>query len=104
MKIKSIYLKNFRQFKGEHTLTFSTDSEKNVSVIMGENGSGKTTLEQAFRWCLYGTHDFKVPELINREVKDSMISGVDEKVRVELIIEHNGKVYKVARYQIFSYI
>ena len=102
MKIKSIYLKNFRQFKGEHTLTFSTDSEKNVSVIMGENGSGKTTLEQAFRWCLYGTHDFKVPELINREVKDSMISGVDEKVRVELIIEHNGKVYKVARYQILD--
>lgn len=102
MKIKSIYLKNFRQFKGEHTLTFSTDSEKNVSVIMGENGSGKTTLEQAFRWCLYGTHDFKVAELINREVKDSMISGEEEKVRVELIIEHNGKVYKVARYQILE--
>ena len=31
-----------------------------------------------------------------------MVSGVEEKVRVELIIEHNGKVYQVARYQILD--
>ena len=102
MKIESIQLYNFRQFKGEHKLTFSMSSDKNVSVIMGENGSGKTTLEQAFRWCLYGTNDFKVSELLNREIKELMGTDDEEKVRVEIILKHNNVMYKVTRYQILS--
>ena len=53
MLLKSLKLKDFRQFKGEQEITFSTDPVRNVTVIMGENGSGKTTLAQAFTWCLY---------------------------------------------------
>ena len=41
MVIKSLMLKNFRQYKGEQTITFSTDNEKNVTVILGVNTSGK---------------------------------------------------------------
>ena len=48
MLLKSLKLKDFRQFKGEQEITFSTDPVRNVTVIMGENGSGKTTLAQAF--------------------------------------------------------
>ena len=58
MLLKSLKLKNFRQFKGEQKLTLSTDSQKNVTIVMGENGSGKTSLAQAFTWCLYGKTDF----------------------------------------------
>ena len=58
MLLKSLKLKDFRQFKGEQEITFSTDPIRNVTVIMGENGSGKTTLAQAFTWCLYGDTDF----------------------------------------------
>lgn len=58
MLLKSLKLKDFRQFKGEQEITFSTDPVRNVTVIMGENGSGKTTLAQAFTWCLYGDTDF----------------------------------------------
>ena len=54
MLLKSLKLKDFRQFKGEQEITFSTDPIRNVTVIMGENGSGKTTLAQAFTWCLLG--------------------------------------------------
>lgn len=54
MLLKSLKLKDFRQFKGEQEITFSTDPVRNVTVIMGENGSGKTTLAQAFTWCLMG--------------------------------------------------
>lgn len=43
MLLKSITLKDFRNFIGTQTVTFSDDSEKNVTVIMGENGAGKTT-------------------------------------------------------------
>ena len=35
MLIKYIKLKNFRQFKGEHKINFSTDKEKNVTIVMG---------------------------------------------------------------------
>ena len=49
MLLKSLKLKDFRQFKGEQSVVFSTDPEKNVTIIMGENGSGKTTLLRALR-------------------------------------------------------
>lgn len=53
MIIKSIALNNFRQYKGAQApILFSTDKEKNVTVILGVNTSGKTTLIQAFEWCL----------------------------------------------------
>ena len=42
-----------RQFIGEQTVEFSTDSEKNVTVLIGVNTSGKTTLIRAFEWILY---------------------------------------------------
>ena len=59
MLIKSIELSNFKIFSGNHTVDFSTDEEKNVTVIMGDNGAGKTTFAQAFSWCLYGKTTFK---------------------------------------------
>ena len=41
MLLKSLKLKDFRQFRGEQEISFSTDPVRNVTVIMGENGSGK---------------------------------------------------------------
>lgn len=55
MLIKTLRMKNFRQFKGTTEINFSCDAEKNVTVILGDNTFGKTTLLQAFNWCLYGT-------------------------------------------------
>ena len=46
MIFKSITLNNFRQYKGKQVIEFSTDPEKNVTVIVGVNTSGKTTLIQ----------------------------------------------------------
>ncbi|MFR4479648.1 MAG: AAA family ATPase, partial [Fusobacterium sp.] len=66
MKIEYIKLENFRQFK-DVKIDFSTDNEKNVTMIMGNNGSGKTTLAQAFTWCLYGETSFLIKDLLNKE-------------------------------------
>jgi DNA repair exonuclease SbcCD ATPase subunit len=44
MKLLSIKLFNFRQFYGPQTITFATDSTKNVTLFHAENGVGKTTL------------------------------------------------------------
>ena len=60
MLIKSIILNDFRQFKGTQKLEFSTDADKNVTVLLGDNTFGKTTILQAFNWCLYGVADISV--------------------------------------------
>lgn len=104
MIIKSITLNNFRQFKGKQKLAFSSDSSKNVTVLLGDNTFGKTTILQAFNWCLYGVADFpkdSSPDfLLNLEVANEL-AGVQQKseVYVELILEHKGLEYIILRKQ-----
>ena len=43
MIVRKIELKNFRQYI-DTTIEFSTDKEKNITLVMGDNGTGKTTL------------------------------------------------------------
>ncbi|GHU74360.1 ABC transporter ATP-binding protein [Clostridia bacterium] len=101
MLLKSLKLKDFRQFKGEQTITFSSDSDKNVTVIMGDNGSGKTTLAQAFTWCLYGETDFKDKILLCKATSRNMLPGQTEKVRAELTLVHKNTVYTIVSEQVY---
>lgn len=96
MLLKSITLKNFRQFK-DITLDFSTDNEKNVTIVIGDNGSGKTTLLQAFFWCLYGSVSFNDKDLFNKE--DFKRLGINQSINVEVIIHliHSNTEYSISR-------
>jgi DNA sulfur modification protein DndD len=69
MKIKRIKFNNFRQFNGEHSIEFSTDAEKNITVIHGENGGGKTAILNAFKWAFYEVTDLDTGDLrlLNRQ-------------------------------------
>lgn len=106
MLIKSIILNNFRQFKGKQTLVFSTDVDRNVTVLLGDNTFGKTTILQAFNWCLYGAADFPKDSnpdfLLNLEVANEQ-AGIQQKceVYVELILEHKDTEYIILRKQIY---
>lgn len=53
MKITRARFKNFRLLR-EVEIDFSTDPEKNLTVIRAENESGKTTLLMGLQWGLYG--------------------------------------------------
>jgi len=68
MLLKKMNLENFRQFIGTQSIDFSTEPDRNVTIILGENGSGKTTLAQAFTWCLYGDTDFDDKNVLNKKV------------------------------------
>ncbi len=103
MIINSITLSNFRQYKGDQApIYFSSDREKNVTVILGLNTSGKTTLIQAFKWCLYGNCNFKTRDVINVELAKSMGVYTSQEVFVEIKLVHEGKEFTIRRIQKFT--
>jgi DNA sulfur modification protein DndD len=102
MLLKYIKLTNFRQFRGIQQVDFSTDAEKNVTVILGKNTSGKTTLMQAFNWCLYSEVSFKTKVLLNKDVEELMCAGDEETVEVEILLSHKDIDYKIKKIQIYK--
>lgn len=97
MIINRLELYNFRQYIGHQTIDFSTDPEKNVTVLIGVNTSGKTTIIRAFEWCLYGKIGFEDNILLNNDVKESMTEGESQEVYVAVTFTHDDKVYTVKR-------
>lgn len=102
MLLRNLRLTNFRQFKGEQSISFSTNPDRNVTIIMGENGSGKTTLAQTFTWCLYGDTDFEDKSMLSKAVAQNMLPNEEVNVKVELDLVHNGIEYTIIREQKYS--
>lgn len=98
MLLQSIELKNFRQFVNEK-IDFSTDPDRNVTLIIGENGTGKTTFAQAFFWCLYGTTEFTDKNMINRVIVEKMTPDQNVTVSVDLKLKHGSADYEIIRTQ-----
>lgn len=101
MIIHKLEMYNFRQYIGLQEVKFSTDPEKNVTVLIGVNTSGKTTIIRAFEWCLYGKNGFEDTVLLNSEVRDNMNVGDVQETWVAITFSHedsNGqKRYKLKR-------
>ncbi len=103
MKFKKIKLTNFRQFKGENELCFSTDNEKNITIVYGGITYGKTTLLQAFNWVFYNDVKLENPsELLNKEVAADLEQGKSADVEVEIYLEFDGEDYRLKRRQTYS--
>ena len=50
MKIESVEIHNFRQFKGETKLSFSLQKKKNVTVVTARM-EVKNFVTNVFKWC-----------------------------------------------------
>jgi len=98
MLLKRIELSNFKIFYGDQSIEFSTDLERNVTVIYGLNGSGKTTIIQALNWVLYGKTELQ-EELFNKKVlKEASIKYTNSvKTKVKLYFSHLGIDYNLIR-------
>ena len=105
MIIQSLRMENFRQFKGTTKIEFSCDTEKNVTIILGDNTFGKTTLLQAFSWCFYGTVMFDTnPDfLLNLEISNDMLNGDSKAVEVEICLIHDNLEYVITRTQRYTF-
>ena len=98
MLIKSIELKNFRQFKGRQKINFSTEDDENITLIKGDNGAGKTTLLESFNWCLYENLDLpNKKSLLTKELANKLGPEDTEEVFVEIKLIHNNHDYIVRR-------
>lgn len=53
MRIESIEIKNFRQYRHVKIDFPNKLGKKDVHVVIGENGEGKTNILNALTWCLY---------------------------------------------------
>jgi len=100
MIIKSIEIKNFRQFKNKQKIEFSVSQNENITLILGNNTSGKTTLLQSFLWCLYGDANFKSKDALLNSIAayEMLASGQDDEVKVSIELEHHGMIYYITRF------
>ena len=97
MIINRLEMFNFRQYIGLQSVEFSTDKDKNVTVLIGVNTSGKTTIVRAFEWCLYGKNGFEDTVLLNSEVRTNMKESDVQEVWVSVTFTHDDIVYTIKR-------
>lgn len=103
--IKKIEISNCGGFEGNHSIEFSSDTEKNFTIIIGTSGRGKSTIFQLIHWCLYGEHFDKKNEdsateegIINLPQLESLNEGDSVEGIVTLRINNeNGEKYVLER-------
>ena len=103
--IKSFEIKNCGGFSGTHKIEFSTDQEKNFTIVLGNSGRGKSTIFKLIYWCLYGTHyDLRDERtgsdegLINLKLLQSLQTTENVTGTVKLILhDQNGELHQLER-------
>lgn len=97
MLLKSLYLKNFRTYKGPEEINFA-NGDKNITIIQGDNEVGKTTIMNAITWCIYGAEFYKKPgnePIWSKSTSYELENGEEDFVEVRLILEDaKGKEVK----------
>jgi DNA sulfur modification protein DndD len=104
VKIQSIELENYRQYRDKAIVELSCDSERNINVIQGVNGAGKTNMLNAIDWCLYGVEEHlekysgKKQPIINDAVLKELKNGQRTYAKVSLkMISSDGRLHVFER-------
>ena len=99
MKLLTLSAHNFMPYKGDLSIAFPVDPNRNVMLVFGDNMRGKTSLLNALRWVFYGKalgrHLREIPlhELLNREA--AMEGSWTMEVHIQF--EANGHRYDLKR-------
>lgn len=100
MLLLQVRLKNIGLYRGEHTVTFSTDSQRPITLIGGENGAGKTTLLNAIPLVLYGNRaKMVIGSSAYPEFLQGLIHQGEQRASIALDFERRERG-ETARYQV----
>ncbi len=96
MKIEQLEIVNFRAFHGKYTLDFATDSDKNVTLLVGNNRAGKSKILEAIHWCLYDSLPDDSTDIDNKinDQSEEIDPAASATVRLILSNIENGKEKK----------
>ncbi|MDH7511243.1 MAG: AAA family ATPase [Methanolinea sp.] len=94
MRLKSIYLHNYRQYK-EVKVDFPSSRENDLFIFIGKNGTGKTNFLNAINWCLYNDEphlslDSEGLPILNTLTYQNSEKDVPVNVKVEITFENNN--------------
>ncbi len=96
MKILTLEIENYRQYRGKQKIEFSADDSKNFTIFVGANGAGKTNLLNAITWCLYDReeHLARTPRemmmnIVNEQVLNALPVGGKATARVRISLGDN---------------
>ena len=99
MKLIELSTVNFMPYAGKMTLSFPTDSERNVMFVFADNMRGKTSLLNALRWAFYGralgrhSREILLNDLVNKE---AAMAG-DWTMEACVTFEADGHRYELRR-------
>jgi DNA sulfur modification protein DndD len=91
MKLLRARFENFRLLR-ELDLKFSTDSERNLTVVRAENETGKTTILTAMQWAFYGD------EALPGDAKSYRLHPIDwPEARAQITVEVDFETTSAAK-------
>ena len=97
MEIKKLTLNNIRSYVGKHELVFSTNPDRNVTLVHGVNGSGKTGLFIALNWVIFGSDFPYAGKLVSDRIAPENSTASSVTASVALDFSHNGNDYFLSR-------
>src|SRR5690625_1779289 len=105
MIIKSLTMDNFRQYYGRQQIEFfHSNTNRVVTVVLGENGRGKTGIYRAMMLALFGdrklAQDAKEAKIYLANIKaveESSDNGEGIYVSVQLSFQHHQEDYIIER-------
>ena len=86
MKLLKAKIRNFRLLK-DVEFQFSTDNQRNITVVRADNDSGKTTLHTALQWGLFGDDGLPAPRRNFRMSPIDSPNSEDVTIQVDLDYE-----------------
>ena len=101
LQIRSLKIKNYRQYYGEQTIDLSTDN-RNINIIQGGNGEGKSNILNAINYCLYLEEPHLRPDLLQlpvinlRAIYEANI-GDEIPMEIELELGNRRLRYRITR-------
>lgn len=104
MILREITLSNFLVFHGEQSLSFPSDDDQNVTIILANNNTGKTSLIRALKFLFYGSKSLALNSVsgrpsavINERAAHEVPVGQDLEAYVELTFSLGDDRYRFRR-------